>query len=173
MTLYYRFESEARPVTPLRLKVEINTREHFSVLGPHRTPFEVENPWYSGKTEVLTYALEELLGTKLRALFQRKKGRDLFDLSEALVRIASMDAEKIVTCFARYMESEGGRVTRAEFENNLAEKIEDDVFLSDTPPLLATGVTFEPKTALKRVQAVFISRLPEGASSRKKGRRGR
>jgi len=28
--------------------------------------------------------LEELLGTKLRALYQRRKGRDLFDLAVAL-----------------------------------------------------------------------------------------
>lgn len=33
MTLIYRFESEIPPVTPLRLKIEVNTREHFAVLG--------------------------------------------------------------------------------------------------------------------------------------------
>lgn len=37
VTFYYRFESETRPVTPLKLKVEINTREHFCVLGGHST----------------------------------------------------------------------------------------------------------------------------------------
>lgn len=42
------------------------------------------NSWFSGRSELTTYALEELLGTKLRALYQRKKGRDLFDLQKAL-----------------------------------------------------------------------------------------
>src|SRR5690348_6048107 len=28
-TFVYRFESESQPITPMRLKVEINTREHF------------------------------------------------------------------------------------------------------------------------------------------------
>src|ERR1700683_2783154 len=32
-SLVYRFESEIAPVESLRLKVETNTREHFSVLG--------------------------------------------------------------------------------------------------------------------------------------------
>jgi len=166
VTLYYRFESETKPVTPLRLKVEINTREHFSVLGLRRIRFEVDNPWHSGAADVLTYPMEELLGTKLRALYQRKKGRDLFDLSEALTRLADLDAEKVVLCFVRYMKNEGRRVMRAEFEENLAEKTQDQVFLGDTPPLLALGVTFDPVAALVQVRDAFISRLPERVSKR-------
>lgn len=80
VTLTYRFESELPPVRPLRLKIEINTREHFAVLGYHQRPFVVTNPWFAGKTVVTTYLLDELMGTKLRALYQRRKGRDLFDL---------------------------------------------------------------------------------------------
>jgi predicted nucleotidyltransferase component of viral defense system len=170
VTLNYRFESETKPVTPLRLKIETNTREHFCVLGPRRVHFMVDSPWHSGAADVLTYELEELLGTKLRALYQRKKGRDLFDLSEALTRNSGLDAEKVVTCFLRYLESDGLRITRAEFENNLAEKIDDKVFLSDVPPLLATGVSFDPVAALERVKEAFISRLPESASKRRKAR---
>jgi hypothetical protein len=33
MMMIYRFDSEIPPITPLRLKVEVNTREHFSVFG--------------------------------------------------------------------------------------------------------------------------------------------
>lgn len=78
VTFRYRFESEEG--LPLSLKVEINSREHFSVFGLRKHPFAVDSRWFSGKTEILTYDREELLGTKLRALYQRKKGRDLFDL---------------------------------------------------------------------------------------------
>jgi predicted nucleotidyltransferase component of viral defense system len=84
VTLVYRFESEGLPATRMRLKVEINTREHFAVHGHHRRRVQVENPWFNGETEVVTFVLEELLGTKLRALYQQKKGRDLFDLARAL-----------------------------------------------------------------------------------------
>lgn len=173
VTIYYRFEAEMKPVTPLRLKVEINTREHFSVLGAHRMRFQVDNPWYTGSAEILTYQLEELLGTKLRALYQRKKGRDLFDLSEALVRFSGMDVEKVATCFTRYLENDGHHVTRSEFEGNLAEKIEDEVFLRDAPPLLAFGAAFDPRVAFDRVREALLSRLPAGASKRRKERRRR
>ena len=52
--------------------------------GLQKETFSVDNPWYQGSAEVTTYLPEELLGTKLRALYQRKKGRDLFDLHYAL-----------------------------------------------------------------------------------------
>ena len=173
VTFFYRFESETKPITPLRLKVETNTREHLCVLGPRKARFQVDSPWHSGAADVLTYEPEELLGTKLRALYQRKKGRDLFDLSEALTRLAGLDAEKIVTCFLRYLENDGHRVTRAEFEANLAEKIDDKVFLGDVSPLLALGVSYDPVVALERVREALLSRLPEGGSGKKRKQRRR
>jgi predicted nucleotidyltransferase component of viral defense system len=171
VTFFYRFESEIKPVTPLRLKVEINTREHFHVLGHRRTRFRVDGAWHTGAADVLTYELEELLGTKLRALYQRKKGRDLFDLSEALTRLAGLDPEKVVGCFMRYLDNDGRRITRTEFEQNLAEKIQDPVFLSDVPPLLGAGVSFDPAAALVRVREALISRIPEAVSKTEHRRR--
>src|SRR5690606_8411657 len=44
--IIYRFESEFPPVINLRLKVETNTREHFTVLGLQEFPFEVSSPWF-------------------------------------------------------------------------------------------------------------------------------
>jgi hypothetical protein len=38
-------------------------------------PFEVNSRWYGGACSILSYELNELQGTKLRALYQRKKGR--------------------------------------------------------------------------------------------------
>ncbi|MYH43579.1 MAG: nucleotidyl transferase AbiEii/AbiGii toxin family protein [Acidimicrobiaceae bacterium] len=51
--------------------------------------FAVDSPWFSGSAGVATYALEELAATKIRALFQRRKGRDLFDLWLAVTAGAS------------------------------------------------------------------------------------
>jgi predicted nucleotidyltransferase component of viral defense system len=56
VTLTYRVESEIPPVVPLRLKVEINTREHFSVLGYQELPFSIQSRWYSGTCKLKTYA---------------------------------------------------------------------------------------------------------------------
>jgi len=170
-TFFYRFDSETKPITPLKLKVETNTREHFFVLGPRRIGFEVKNPWHSGEAEVLTYEPEELLGTKLRALYQRKKGRDLFDLSEALSRLTGLDPEKVVACFMSYLKNDGLRVTRTEFDKNMAEKMKDSLFLRDVPPLLALGVSFDPVSAVEQIRDAFISRLPDRASKRRKERR--
>ena len=84
VTFVYRFASEDAPPVRMKLKVEINSREHFAVHGFKRVPFSVSSRWFEGACEIPTYELDELLGTKLRALYQRKKGRDLFDLAVAL-----------------------------------------------------------------------------------------
>mgnify|MGYP000488372721 CR=1 FL=1 len=94
--MLFRMESEIPPTIPLRLKIEINCFEHFNELGLVKIPFEMENSWFSGKCGVTTYRLNELLGTKLRALYQRKKGRDLFDLYVALSEASVMSKKLCV-----------------------------------------------------------------------------
>ena len=49
---------------PLRLKVEINTREHFTVAGFVRREFSMSSRWHTAQCALTTYTLEELLGTK-------------------------------------------------------------------------------------------------------------
>lgn len=143
----YRFQSEVPPITPLRLKVEINTREQLSVFGLIYKEFAVSNSWFSGTTDVVTYTPEELLGTKLRALYQRKKGRDLFDMATALKRIPALDTGKVVDCFTRYLAHTGKRVSRAEYEANMSEKIADPAFTQDIFPLLVRGVAYDSDDA--------------------------
>lgn len=101
-TLIFRFDSEIPPIIPIRLKVEINTREHFNVLELTKCIFSIDNQWFSGNCNITTYHLEELLGTKLRALYQRRKGRDLFDLYKA-ISIQSVNIENIIHCYHEYM----------------------------------------------------------------------
>jgi predicted nucleotidyltransferase component of viral defense system len=45
VTFVYRFNSEETPPVPLKLKVEINTREHFAVHGFVEQPFSVASRW--------------------------------------------------------------------------------------------------------------------------------
>jgi predicted nucleotidyltransferase component of viral defense system len=159
VTLVYRFESEGLPVLRMKLKVEINTREHFTVFGHRAQRFEVASRWFSGAAGVLTYDLDELLGTKLRALFQRRKGRDLFDLALAL-RSAEVDPARVVEAFSRYMAAEENRVTRALFERNLAQKRHDPVFAGDITPLLAPGHQWDMETAMDAVLGRMVALLP-------------
>ena len=158
VTLLYRFESTSRPVQQMRLKVEINTREHFSVLGHHRRAFAVDNPWFSGSADIHTYQPEELLATKLRALYQRKKGRDLYDLWLAL-RSLMLDDEQVVKCFERYLEEGNTRISRAEFEANLTAKLQMPAFLDDIAPLLPTGAQYDVAGAAVLVRERLIAKL--------------
>lgn len=110
VNLIYRVPSEDTPPLNLRIKIEINTREHFQMLPLQKHNLNVELRWFSGSAAVSTYAVEELLATKLRALYQRRKGRDLFDLAAAMREIRP-DTAVIVDLFQHYMREEGQRVT--------------------------------------------------------------
>jgi predicted nucleotidyltransferase component of viral defense system len=159
VSLVYRMRSEGPSALPMRLKVEINSEEHFAVHGYVPRPFRVRSPWFSGSATLHTYRLEELLGTKMRALYQRKKGRDLFDLAHALA-VASVDSAAVLGTFQRYMEHEGKRVTRAQFESNLAAKAANPLFANEVKPLLAPGLIWDAAAAVSLVQEKLISRLP-------------
>jgi predicted nucleotidyltransferase component of viral defense system len=120
--LVFRFTPESAPNAKLKLKVEINTREHGSLLGIRRYPFAVENSWYQGKANVASFEPEELFGTKLRALLQRRKNRDLFDLNEGLKQL-EMTPDKLIACFEHYLKLEGKPITRAAAEQRMLEKL--------------------------------------------------
>jgi hypothetical protein len=81
-------------------------------------------------------------GTKLRAPYQRRKGRDLFDLRVAL-EMQEIDSERLVLAFRRYMDAEGSHVSQTEFRKNLAEKVAVPSFGEDLRPLLAPGIHYD------------------------------
>lgn len=56
-----------------RLKVEVATREAFSAGRTVDLPYEVASRFFTGKATVRTYSLEELLATKLRALYSARR----------------------------------------------------------------------------------------------------
>jgi len=161
-TMIYRFDSEIPPVQSMRLKIEINTGEHFAVMKPHRRNLRCDSEWFNGAADVLTYKIEELLGTKMRALFQRKKGRDLYDLAMALNHFKKLDLAKTVHCFQRYMEHGKTTVTRAQFEANLAGKLKDAAFRQDVQPLLAPDApSFDVDAEGERVKTALLALLPD------------
>lgn len=155
VTLTYRFESEIQPVIPLKLKVEINTREHFTVIGYHEQPFSITSRWHTGSCKIRTYTLEELLGTKLRALYQRRKGRDLFDLWLGIT-LGKADPLKIVKTFKEYMSAEGLTVSLKEYRKNLLDKMKNKSFLSDTDNLLRPPIKYDPNEAFNILEKEII-----------------
>lgn len=159
VTFVYRFDSEDTPPIRLRLKVEINSREHFAVHGFTRVPFAASSRWFEGSCQITSYELDELLGTKLRALYQRKKGRDLFDLATALKNPA-VDSARVIGAFSEYMNRGGHTVTRELFEQNLASKLYDPQFTADIGPLLAPGYSWDIDDAMQAVSSRLIALLP-------------
>jgi hypothetical protein len=99
------------------------------------------------------------LGTKLRALHQRKKGRDLFDLWVS-ARALGVGVQNLVRCLQSYLDNDSLRVSRAEFEQNLNEKLADAVFQRHIEPLLATGTTWDQAAAAKYVLTKLVPLLP-------------
>lgn len=158
-TLIFRVESEIPPVVPIHLKVEINCKEHFHVLPMQEIPFSVSNKWYNGECKVLTYQLDELAGTKLRALYQRRKGRDLYDLYKVLAT-TDVNTDNVLTCYQKYMDFVVDHIpTYKEFILNMENKMLDDEFLGDTRQLLRPDEDFDPQQGYELVRSMLIDRL--------------
>ncbi|MGL4242480.1 MAG: nucleotidyl transferase AbiEii/AbiGii toxin family protein, partial [Beijerinckiaceae bacterium] len=134
--LRFRAEAEAGG-PPIRLKIEINTREIDAFDPPIVLPFRVNNPWFAGAAEVPTFSREEILATKLRALLQREKGRDLFDLDHALDSFDDLAVPRLVTIFSAYLSGQDQTVSRAQAQERMFAKLANPRFLTDMRPLLA------------------------------------
>ena len=152
----------------IRLKVEINTREIDAFDPPQAIRYTVQNPWYEGGAEISTFSREELLATKLRALLQRNKGRDLLDLFQALETLEALDNARIVECFGLYIERGGTPISRAQAEERMFAKLAAPRFMADIRPLLSPEsaellTDEEIRRAFVAVFTMLISIIP-GAS---------
>lgn len=115
----------------MRLKVEINTREHFSVLGFQQMNYKVEYSWFTVKCTLTTYQLEELFETKLRVLYQRRKSCDLFDIFWAYQH-HKMNTPNILKCYEAYMKLVVEDMpSQKEFLFNMEAKMKDKDFTND------------------------------------------
>lgn len=158
-TLVFRVQPTDVGAGEIHLKVEINCKEHFSVFPMVRVPFSVENDWFSGQCDVLTYELDELVGTKVRALYQRLKGRDLFDVYIALIT-GKLNLDRVMTAYDRYLRFVASHApTYKEFVLNMDEKMLNPEFLGDTTGLLRPGLTFDPQPAWEKVRDEIVAKL--------------
>jgi predicted nucleotidyltransferase component of viral defense system len=158
-TMVFRVDSTFPPILPIRLKIEINCKEHFTVLGLSKFPFAVNNQWFSGSCEITTYQLDELIGTKLRALYQRKKGRDLFDLQRALEN-PNLNPDNVIKCYREYIAfSDGESPTKAVYLANMEEKMQEEIFLNDTQGLLRPTMGFNPQEAWEVVRRKLVEKI--------------
>lgn len=159
-TLQYRFESEFPPVQNLRLKIETNCREHFTILGYHHFPFEVKSTWFTGACNITTYKIEELLGTKLRALYQRRKGRDLFDMHKSLEQLPDLNKEAILECYNQYMKFVVDHPpSKKMYLQNMEAKMQDDDFSGDIAGLIRPTEQYNQTAAFELVKKNLLDKL--------------
>ncbi len=144
LKFFYKFQNVDGSMS--KLKVEVNTREPFHITPIKQVPFSFESDWWSGSTHITTYCIEELMATKMRAVYQRRKGRDLFDawyvFSKGLANI-----EKVVAMFHAYNEYNGTKITRQMFIQNMQEKKNNADFRQDITALLPLDTDYDFGTA--------------------------
>jgi predicted nucleotidyltransferase component of viral defense system len=157
-TLIFNMESSIPPIASIKLKIEINCREHFHVYDFVTKRFSISNQWFSGECDILTYRFEELVGTKVRALYERRKGRDLFDLYRALLD-DHLNTDNVMYCFLQYMANEGKKPTHSLYTSNMNDKLNNAEFLGDTSSLLRPGMTYNPVFSYKVVKEKLIDKL--------------
>ena len=158
-TIIYPFESEIAPVIKMKLKIEINTREHFNVLGIKPVNLQMDNGWFSGNCNIPTYELEELLGTKLRALYQRRKSRDLFDLHWAYQH-HNINTAQLLHCYHEYMNFDVDHPpTQKMFIANMEEKMQDKDFTGDINVILRPGVEYDNEAAYEFVKRAVLEKI--------------
>lgn len=150
-----QFRSTFSSGAPMRVKVEINTYETGPARPLIRLPHTVESPWWSGRADVQTFASPELVATKLRALHQRRKGRDLFDLWLALTEMR-LDPDEIVACFAPYRPD---GYDRAAAEATLAEHVSHTGFRGDVAALTEVPGDYDIDAAAALIRAELLARL--------------
>lgn len=154
--LVYRYPSIDN--IPARLKIEINTTEHFSALDLQYIDHTVDTEWFSGKGTIITYHLEELMATKLRALYQRRKGRDLFDLWFVCDRNL-VNVEQVIALFHKYCMHGGLIISKEAFIENMQLKSTSNDFRIDMDMLLPIEMKWNFDTAFEFVQGQVISKI--------------
>jgi predicted nucleotidyltransferase component of viral defense system len=159
LRVIYEVPSVSTPGRTLTIEIEANVTERMPHKPVQTLPFAVPYRDRSLSANIISYDLHEMLGTKMRALFQRKKGRDLFDLYRAIT-LTNVSHDEIIRAFQHYMSEEETVVPRSEFDEHLDRCLKNPGFCSDMKPLLLTGVEYDPLQAAEVVRERLLSLLP-------------
>lgn len=143
---------------PAKLKIEINTTEHFQVLPLRQEQLLVNSEWFQGECGIVTYAIEELMATKLRALYQRRKGKDLFDVWHVFSKdLANLDV--MIDVFNKYCKNDEIIISKELFKINLEAKRLNKDFSIDMNVLLPHKIDWAFDEAFEYVQNHIIRRI--------------
>jgi predicted nucleotidyltransferase component of viral defense system len=160
----YKVPSVSEPGRELTIEVEVNVSERIPKFPLQSLDFESIHRSVVLQNNIVSYNINEMLGTKMRAMFQRKKGRDLFDLYWALTAksVMPVNIPSIIDAFTHYMRDEDTHVPRSEFLAHLRKCLSDKAgFCSDMLPLLRNDLKYDPQIAGEYIETTLLSQLPE------------
>lgn len=161
----YVYDPWSSEATFSKLKIEVNINETHSLYP--LVPITIRVPdGVQGVREVTvrSYDLDEMLGTKMRALLQREHGRDLFDLWRAWEHckssaLMSIDASRVGEAFRLYMTREGSRFSSAQYRDELARRMQSRKFLRDLEGYLPIGMDYDPLAAYATFCEIFLPHI--------------
>jgi predicted nucleotidyltransferase component of viral defense system len=141
----------------LKLKIEINTYERSPMLPIVTIGHSIQSDWYASETDAMVFQNEEIAATKIRALYQRSKGRDLFDFW-LLNDEVSVDPELVRNVFTTYRPD---GFTGKKAIDNLLLKLQDAGFRSDIDNLISEEMrgSYNPDEAAVMVIDEYLRRL--------------
>lgn len=119
-----------------RLKIEISHVERFPILGGLALKLEAPNTSF----KVTSYRLEELVATKLRALFERYKGRDIYDLYYAAQ--LKHDRTAVRKLFLYYFYRSRKVFNPKVYLKTLSEKYRAGHYVDDVSGFIRSGTNF-------------------------------
>ena len=119
----------------------------------------MDSDWFKGTADIISYEMDELMATKLRALYQRRKGRDLFDIWYVTTNNL-INLNQVIDIFAKYCAYNDVQISREEFIKNLEQKKDNRDFHVDMSLLLPSKLHWNFDEAYQFVVDNVISRLP-------------
>jgi len=152
---------------PETIKVDVNLNEHkslFPLVDVAFNSLNADGDLVSGTA--ISYDIDEMLGTKTRALMQREQGRDLFDLWYAWEMSCQgqsqhkVDSRRAMEAFDWYLHNEGTKLGRAEAEELLDARLKLNSFRTDMDTLLRPGLPkFDVDKAANTVKSEYFRYL--------------
>lgn len=148
------------------LKVEVNVSEQKSYYPMVPVQFAYPDGAHLEQVTVQSYDIDEMMGTKMRALLQREHGRDLFDLwwawtmSKDKSSAYPINPKRVADAFSFYMEQEKSRFTAVDFERELRMRMGKPKFRNDLNTMLRPGLTnYDVDIACDEFCEIFLTPL--------------
>lgn len=149
------------------IKVEVNLNENASLYPLVEVKLDtLDEDGEPVLAMARSYDINEMLGTKTRALMQREQGRDLFDLAHAWqlgtagATPYAVDGAKAMEAFTWYLEKEGVQLDAREANAHLDSCLGKRAFQQDMETLLRRGIPkFDVDAAAKIVRHAYLWHL--------------